>query len=297
MRQKKIKKKLFIFLLLACIAALAFAVYAAFPPTTQSEKRVAVARTKDVTDSNALRFSSNYLSPYDKGTDTYGNYPISVSSSGDVTIGVTVCNYPQDNPTLTNDTDITYTISMKVLDSNFEEISGTGVTITDPKEVTLTGKQRSSQIHIITIPKNAIEQVSQGYLQVVATPSNGSDKKLAANLQIVPASVAETAWTGISGDSNVDFTTLDAYNYQISGTEKCTLTLSWNKNLVALSDWSIQTLNKSAETDSVKKAGTITFEVGGENQPTSYMLQFYRVSDTAPGSFTDLRISLTTTKQ
>lgn len=297
MKQKQNRKRVFIFLLLACIAIAAFAAYAAFAPTTRYVKRVVAARTKDVAASNALRFSSNYLNPYDTNDTGFGTYPISVSSSGDVTIGITVCNYPQDDPSVINEKDITYSITMTILDSNGSQVSNSQVSIAPTDTQILKGNTRSVQVHKITIPQDSIEAISKGYIQVIATPDDAAslsatnNRKLAANLQIIPASATQTAWTDKSGD-NVAYKDLDAYNCQISGTEQSTLTLSWNKELVDLSDWSIQLLNSEADVTEVKKNGSITFQVGGANQPTSYMLQFYRKGKNKPDSYADLHILL-----
>lgn len=304
-QMNKSKKKIFISLLFVCVVIGAFGAYAALS-TSGTEKRVIAARTKDITDSNALRFSSNYLSPYGNNEATFKNYPISISSDSDATIGITVCNYPQGNPSLTNDKTITYNISMKVLDGQYEEDTSENakkITMTSPLPLTLTGNTRSILVHKITIPKEVLQEISQGYIQVIVTPDQSSlaatsNNILAANLQIVPAATRDTAWVGTFGDSAVDFDSLDAYNYQISGTEQGSLTLTWNKNLVMLSDWSIQLLNPNATTEiikSIKDAGSITFDVGGQNQPTSYMLQFYRAGTTKPSSFNDLKIELKST--
>lgn len=297
---KQTKNKLFIFLLLiACITALMYGSYAAFN-TSGNFKRVAVAQTKGMADSLSLRFSSNYLSPYNNENEL-GICPISVSSEGDATIGITVCNYPQDNPTLTNDNTITYTISLEILDSSYGKVENSYEITMEPasSEFKLEGNKRSVQIHKITIPNKSIQAVSKGYLRVVVRPGTNSssavnNKILAANLQIIPATASATVWTGVSGDNDT-FENLDAYNYQISGTEQCNLTLTWNKDLVTLGDWSIKALLSTATTDKIseiKEQGSITFSVGGEKQPTSYMLQFYRVGTAQPASFNDLKISL-----
>lgn len=305
---KRNKKRVFFSLLLfACIAALSVVIYAAFTASSGNFKRVIVARTKDTTDSNALRFSSNYLNPYDNNSSTgYGTVPVSVSGDSDVTIGVTVCNYPQDaqSAAWANEADITYTIELKVLTSEFKEASSTSITIAPSQGATLKGGEKSFQLHKITIPQKSVEEISKGYLQIIVRPDDNSlaatsNNILAANLQIIPASTKETAWNGVSGDNNANFSSLDAYNYQISGTEQCTLTLTWKSENVILSDWSIITLLPNVtekEMTEIKNKGSITFSVGGQDQPTSYMLQFYKAGTNKITDFTELGISLTQSK-
>ena len=308
---KQNRKRLFIsLLLLVCTATLTFAIYAAFTSSSGNFKRVVTARTQDAEENNALRFSSNYLTPYANGIDVskIGTYPISVSNDSDVTIGIVVYNCPQNaqSNAWANDKDITYTISLKVLDSNMKEISGLSVTIENATgNQTLPGGQKSSKLHRITIPRDQVKEISKGYLQVIVRPDDASLKNatsnniLAANLQIIPASAKETAWNGVSGDNIDDFSLLDAFNYQISGTEQSTLTLTWNKEKVTLSDWSIKTLKPNVtetEMNTIKEEGNMTFSVGGPDQPTSYMLQFYRVGTEEITKFDDLEIKLTQTK-
>lgn len=296
------RKKWFIFLLLiVAAAALAIAAFAAFYSTTQSVKRVAIAQTTDDDTSNAIRFSSNYLNPYQQDRTEFSSQLISVGNDGNVTISITVCNYPQNDATLTNERNITYEISLVVLDGDKKENTSSSITIEPTGTQTLTGKQRSFQVHRITIPQNAVEQISQGYLRVIARPDTNSltatgNNILAADLRIVPAASQAADWTGNLVEKEQEIDKIDAFNYQISGTRQCTLTLLWNKDVVALSDWSIQLLNPNATPDDIKKVkevGSIRFSVGRENQPTSYMLQFYQAGSKKPASFDKLGITLT----
>ena len=264
---KQPKKNLFILLLLPlCVSLLAVGTYAAYI-TSGKAKQVVLARTRDASDN--LRFSSNLLFRYDTWDTDYQERSISVSDSGDATISIVVCNYPQSDPASFNDKEIEYTISV----TSPEGASGI---IFPPEDGTLPGGKPSSVTHTITIPKDSVTAVSSGYLTVVVTPNNGCaeatlNQKLAAKLKIVPKDAAPSGWQGelmFDGESEKN----DAINYYIHGTEECDMVLSWGKN-VELGHWSKELLGAKAEDNS-----PLTIHVGGPGQPTSYYLQFYRLA-------------------
>lgn len=87
------KYVLLLLLVLCCAAVAATGTYAAYS-TSGYVKRVIAAQSAK--SNNALRFSSNYL------TETSsGNRLVSVTNAGtSVIVGITVCNYPQDDATL-----------------------------------------------------------------------------------------------------------------------------------------------------------------------------------------------------
>lgn len=261
---KELNKSLFIvLLLLLCVSFLAVGTYAAYT-TSSSVKQVVRARTQDA---NAdLRFSSNLLFNYGLDVDAYEERSISVSNSGDVTIDITVCNYPQNAPASFNDKDIHYTMSVTA--------EGTGITC-EPQGGDLKGGKLSSVTHSITIPAESVSAVSSGYLTVVVTPDEGSreatkGKKLAAKLKIVPEEILASGWNGdlkFEGNSEKN----DAINFYIYGTGEYDMVLSWGDK-VKLGDWSKELLGLDPTAKS-----PVTIHVGGPGQPNSYYLQFYRL--------------------
>lgn len=254
------KYVLLLLLVLCCAAVAATGTYAAYS-TSGYVKRVIAAQSAK--SNNALRFSSNYL------TETSsGNRLVSVTNAGtSVIVGITVCNYPQDDSTLFNADTITYTISFKVYGDDGNEIADSGITLGESgSNNTLTGGETSHHLHKLTIPSDMLDEISAGYIEVTATPSAPTGlPPLSAKLQIVQAAAQQTGWAG--GITSLD----DAINYQIHGTKQQTLTITWNENVVSLSKWSAEMLGQSP-------TSPLTISVGGEGKPTSYLLQFYWVN-------------------
>ncbi len=254
------KYVLLLLLVLCCAAVAATGTYAAYS-TSGYVKRVIAAQSAK--SNNALRFSSNYL------TETSsGNRLVSVTNAGtSVIVGITVCNYPQDDSTLFNADTITYTISFKVYGDDGNEIADSGITLGESgSNNTLTGGETSHHLHKLTIPSDMLDEISAGYIEVTATPSAPAGlPNLSAKLQIVQAAAQQTGWAG--GITSLD----DAINYQIHGTKQQTLTITWNENVVSLSKWSAEMLGQSP-------TSPLTISVGGAGKPTSYLLQFYWVN-------------------
>lgn len=258
------KPLLVLLLVLCCITVAVTGTYAAYS-TSGYVKRVIAAQTEETVD--ALRFSSNYLTV---GGTTGGNRLVSVTNTGSGSVvGITVCNYPQNDSSLFNASDITYTISFKVKDSNGDEIANSGITLSEAgSAITLAGGQMSHKLHTLTIPSDMLDKISTGYIEVTAAPSSPSDlSPLSAKLQIVQTAAQQVGWEGVVTGSDVD-----ALNYQIHGTKQGTLTLKWDESVVSLSKWSAEMLGLSST------ASPLTISVGGEGKPTSYLLQFYWVN-------------------
>lgn len=285
-KQRKPRRKPLILLLLVlgCVAVLATGTYAAYTEY-KTVKRVVAARTKET--SGELRFSSNLLDPYnEKPQAGYGIRPISVSSSGNVTIGIQICNYPQGDMSAFNDKTIVYTMTVAYpkgySGSNTETFSGT-----------LLGGTISSNTHNLVIPQDKVSLVSKGTIEVVvnATPLEAvNSQHLAACLQLIPTTVTDTSWHWelIEKQNNHDYATTDAFNVHLYGTEQCKMQLTWNSSIIELGDWSKQLLGVAPGSSS-----PLTISLGGPDQPTSYVLQFYRVAPPAENeSYDNLGIDL-----
>lgn len=274
------KKGILIFLtVLVCLVLLATGTYAAF---TRHESVKWVVST--IETSNDLRFSSNYLSDCLMSADTYPERLISVNSGTNVVVTVSICNYPQADPTLFNENDISYTLTAKLVKADGSaadiaaniQLNGAALPATLGGQK-LPGGETSHLLYQLTIPAADIDKLENVFIQLEATPDNPTvtdGKKLTGRLKIMSTSGAATAWTGTFSNGNVGFSDLDAFNYLISGTAEGTVTLSWSSD-VEISPWSVQQLNATLA------EGGISFHVGGQGQPTSYLLQFYRIQGMA----------------
>lgn len=267
--RKPSRKPVVLLLALCCLAALVGGTYAAYTyPTSGQVKRVVAAQTNISTE--AQRFSSNYL----RNDSTNGFTPVSVpqGSGGDVSVAITICNYPQFDASLFHPSDITYTTSCTMKDAKGDAIADSGITLEGGSTVTLPGGTMSHNLHTLHIPGNELEALRNGnYIEVTATPTTSGLSPLSAKLKIFQTTAQQTGWVGkLTGDE-----TDDALNYQIHGTQAGTLTLSWDSSVVSLSRRSAAALGASDTA-----ASSLTVSVGGKDKPTSYLLQFYWVDGT-----------------
>lgn len=259
---------------LVCIGVLAGGTYAAYTKSAHHKWVVAAQETP-----SDLRFSSNYLASCDWKNLSYVSRL--VSAGGDtVTIGVTVCNYPQNDLSRVNDSSITYTLRTQLVKEDGSPASVDGLSIQingsafgTPLSGTLTGGVASQNLYRITLSAADLKKLENVYLQIAAIPDPSSaaateNKALAARLRILPAAAQATPWAGRFADT-VECKSLDAFNYEIQGSAQGKVTLRWDSSKVALSPWSRALLNAG-------DGNPITFSVGGADQPTSYRLQFYR---------------------
>lgn len=269
-------KTLILFLLvLGCAAMLATGTYAAYT-SSASVKRVVAARTHEAADQ--LRFSSNYLTAYDSDySGEYAIFPISVNSSRNVTIKITVSNYPNNDPTFVNPSQIHYTMTAAP-----QGLVGCTVAIDEVSGILPSGI-KSDNLHTLTVTGTDDTDFSTGYITVVVRPDAASaaavkNSVLAARLKIVPTAAGASAWKG-EIRLNGNYEDNDAINYHIYGTEECEMILEWNTNLIELGDWSKELLGIEAI-----ESSPLRISVGGPDQPTSYLLQFYRKkpADEAP---------------
>lgn len=261
-------------LILVCIGVLAGGTYAAYTKSAHHKWVVAAQETP-----SDLRFSSNYLASCPRENLSYVTRL--VSAGGDtVTVGVTVCNYPQNDLSRVNDSNITYTLKTQLVKEDGSDASVEGLTIQinesnfgTPLSGTLKGGVASQNLYRITLSAADLGKLENVYLQIAAVPEDASaaateNQALAGRLRILPAAAQATPWTGHFADTP-ECRSLDAFNYEIQGSAQGKVTLSWDSSKVALSPWSRALLNADG-------GNPITFSVGGADQPTNYRLQFYR---------------------
>lgn len=261
---------------LCCLALLAGGTYAAYTSHAYVKRVVSTQAVQ-----SDLRFSSNYLAACPVSAPEYVERVISVSGDADAVFGVTVCNYPQHDLSRVNENDITYTLTVTLVNSDGTAYSGDtgGITVNSislPTQLsgqTLPGGSATQNLYTVRIPAEKIAALSNCFLRLTAIPENAAatgGSALAGQLRVTPASAQAAGWSGRFTDDLSDPKALDAFNYELSGSAQGTVTLTWTDR-VQLGLWSQQLLGASASGNS------ITFSVGGADQPTVYPLQFYRV--------------------
>ena len=269
MNQRK-QLHLLIGLLLVCLALLATGTYAAYT-NTASVKRVVTTGI----DSDAPPFSSNYL--VDCSSNSYYRYRISASETENTTLYLTLFNYPRNNSTKPSSNPITYTLHFEYIPDEGQSSVPTNRPSIDPAEesFTLSGGGVSFRTYTIIFTPELVKQMEGYCLRVTATPTSGiaSSCTLGADFCLVPASGRSTTWSGKWIEDESALSSLDALNFEISGTSEGTVTVNWSASAsdIKLSQWCI-------EDSSSHDATSATFDVGGENKPTSILLQFYFVN-------------------
>lgn len=282
-----------LWLSLVCGLLLITGTYAAYS-SIRNAKSVTVAKTA----TSEIRFSSNYLYLRKSGDSLMPLKMISVSSQGNVSAAVTVCNYPQSDLKKVHEEDITYTLSARLRDTAGEELTGEALaqavaalkingqafaadgslTLTGQ---TLTGGKASQNVYAVTCAKENIALLNTLTVEMQAVPDScpncaiGSHL-LKARLWLSASGSADGSWSGQFQDdrkSNSDSKNLDGFNYEIYGTAQATMVLSWDPEKVSLSAWSQDELPGTFTGDS-----SLTLNLGGDGNPTSYRLQFYRVN-------------------
>lgn len=278
--KRKNRTSIALLLALVCLVLLGTGTYAAYT-NVSFIKRVVATRS----GAQGSPFSSNYLMP-SSGIEeaNFAHKLINAGADGTATISLTVCNYPQNDITKYSDSDIPYTLTVQVLDSKnqaadsaiLDNITINNAALESSYRNTLKGGQKSMDVYHIKIQNCNV--LSQYTIRIKAVP-DGIEGFLAANFKVVAASKQPTGWTGEFVDSNKILAELDAFNYKISGSAKGSLTLSWDSGYIMLSRWSIKALGE----DPADVTNSIAFSVGGDGQPGSYLLQFYRVKGYSTG--------------
>lgn len=238
-------------------------------------------------DSNVL-FYSNLLYAEPKSTDE-SDYRTKKLTLTENQFTLNIYNhFPGDTATV-NDQDITYTLKCTLLSASD---NGAGFSVDGTKfspladgsfgtvlsGQTLTGNTASMKSYSIVIPDSETDIVR---IRIEAIPNDASyaatkQHKLAAVI-LHGELVAEDQWTGRiidqqKGRKPADY---DGFNYEISGTGAGKVTLTWDASALQLDPW-FQSAVTNPPSEVIENP--FTFEVGGENQPTAYQLQFYWVS-------------------
>lgn len=266
MKQKK-RLYLLILLVLVCLVLVVTGTYAAYT-NTASVKRVVTTGI----DTNAVPFSSNYLYEYNGGN--YYKHIVSVPNNG-TTLDLGIYNYPLKDITRFSSSDITFVLSISVVDKDGKTVNLTPPTINPAAGIyTLQGGQVSTHQFDITFTQDLVTKLKDCLVRITATSTEGLDSKtiLAADFEVISASDMTSGWKGQFTDSE-NPSVLDAFNYEVYGTAEGRVTISWEnaKDYVTLSKWSREDLAPDSTGNS------ISFDVGGEGKPTSYLLQFYRL--------------------
>lgn len=279
---KKLKRSwLAIWIAFAAAALSTIGVLAAYT-SVSSVKRV-VSTQKGA----GMLFSSNYL------TIDENDLPRMITFSSMETspcVTVNVCNYPQ-TMIKHNDKDITYTMTVELVDSNGNAVTSADYSVEYNGEkktfesnskiefspLKLTADDFNKHEFVLTFDKSQLTK-SDIYMKVTATPTNQAElKSLSAKLGVIYINDNTSAtWTGTFIDNATSPKDLDGFNYRLSGSGEGTVTLTWNTNYVDISPWFKNTYKLTISKDSSGIA-TATLKVNSAEK-NQYDIQFYRTN-------------------
>ena len=282
--------------ILLAFTCLALAVTGSFAAYTRTRYAKRVVTTKAGT--GGLPFSSNYLDPI-TNSGAYNEKVISVGKDTDLSIPLTICNYPRNEIAKYSNTKITYTLNIDLIGSEpvpndlkaYLKIDNTPLSSWDyTSDHTLPGGSSHLDRYMITCNADSVETLSQYTIRITATSSIAT---LGADLKISPAGEQSTHWKG-EWDEKEAGKDPDAFNYQIHGSAKETVTLTWDSAQVEIYAWFKDDLNaelggRGSVTETTNGSRiTYSFPVGLEGQSNSYRIQFYKI-----GSDIDMSTAVT----
>lgn len=285
-----------IWIVLLCVMLMATVSYGAYT-SVKYFKSVAVAKK----EGNDIRFSSNYLDLRMKEEDSL--VKVIAANGNPVSVAITVCNYSQNEPDKAHKQEITYDITINILDAEgkpledfieYQKSDGTIGSLTkadllatmhvNSEQLTenysktgekLTGVNPAQNVYNITCTNPDI--LSAISIKMAAVPDECKECdldnfELTARIKIL-VSKLQSGWTGYITDGPM----ADAFNFEMSGTTEETMILSWDNSKVEISPWSKNELGIKEVTQNNGRAEAI-INVGKVGKPTSYRLQFYRTS-------------------
>lgn len=281
---KRNKKPIMLILLvLTCLALAVTGTLAAYNKSSYLKRVVST-----MPGTNDERFSSNYLSPVELGSTSFEARQIRLSEGADMSLGVTVCNYLQSDITKYSSGNIKFKLSAALLDANGNSVADNPITINGTpmasfdfsQTYTLPGGQPNMELFTFACDKGSISSLKGCHLRVQAIPTESAvSKTLAADFYFSASQATSLEWTGAFSIDNAGLSTgLDAFNYDIHGSKECDVSLKYDTTKIKISQFSLEELGTTDD-----GSGVITFHVGGEGQPTSYRLQFYRVNGIPEG--------------
>lgn len=253
-------------------------------------------RVVSTQSSNGIAFSSNLLSLVSSEEDTYATTLFSFSGNS-ISRMITVCNYPQNNPTEINKNTIKYSFTAEIIkkdESVTVDYSGFNINFENQYYSFTDSVCRIDNIQM----RSASEPVTNSFILTAATanlknisvritaePDSESlnnateNRKLARNLTFTDIQNSSHSWEGRFTDqfnNEEDTRNYYGFNYEIYGSGSGTFILKWNTDYIDLDP-------EFAEKAQISTNGNIrsfTLKVGeddnGEESANTYRMQFYR---------------------
>lgn len=290
----------------AIVLALLAGTFAAYTSLSSAKRVVSTMRAEQL-------FSSNILLGYEEGTKPENRTMSFSTDAATNSFRVNICNYSQGNKTVWASSNITYTMSVKLIDETGTEVTNNtvlskyamdGVAFTDisPISTTLICDMASEDSYVFTVPT---EYMTQYRIYITAKATNISSYVPIGRIISAAEYTSQTQWSGTFLDSEMTQEAYDlgAINTLISGQEHANMTIRWNMDHVDIDPWFLVDMGLTHPTADGDGWCEITFEVGGIDgagnlRPTQYNIGFYRTkavheNDAVPETRDDIKSYIT----
>lgn len=237
---------------------------------------------------------------------------MSFSGERENTFNVSIYNYAKEDPGKYASENITYTITVSLIDQNGKEV-------TDPEilskyewgeksfyelkkqEGRLEKNKESENTYRITVPA---EYMKTYKIKITAEPDKNTYKKLGRIISF-SEDVASSEWriSYLSDEQSQAAYDLGCIHVRLTGSEYAKLTLSWKIDHVQIDPWFLEDIRNDKNVSATVNDTSLTFTAGGDTGTNQYNITFYRTTpvhgdDTKAENWDDIKsyISLTSEK-
>ena len=294
---------------LACMFLLISGSLAAYTSLSNAKRTISTVGSKQL-------FSSNILLEYGDESEIQGK-SMSFSGEGEHTFNVSVYNYAKEDPGKYASEDITYTITVSLIDQNGKKVTDQSIlskyklggkkffelgNTTD----TLNRNEKSEKTYSITVPA---EYMKTYKIKIIAEPTNNTYKSLGRIISF-SEDVVSSEWriSYLSDEQSQKAYDLGCIHVRLTGSEYARLTLTWNTQNVQIDPWFLEDIKKDAKASATvdtknPENNSLIFTAGGDTGMNQYNITFYRTApvhedDTSKESWNDIKsyISLSSEK-
>ena len=260
-----------------------------------------VKRVVSTQGGSGTAFSSNYLSLTTRSSSSYDMKRITVGQKAETkSFDLNIFNYAQNNPSVYNEYDVTYTLVLTLIDATDgsvitdrdgeASVSGGSFSngICEITGQTLTGKTKSVLSYAVTVPKSFVNAVN---IKAEAIPDEASysytnNSKLARIITFSEYIENNTSWTGSFSETTADG--YDGFNYIIKGQGVGTVTLTWDPEMLEISKIFLDN-NGITPNDGADGKKTFTMQVDSNTGSSRYDIQFYKTeAGGTSGAYADM---------
>ena len=232
-------------------------------------------------------FSSNILLEYDKEKNDIQGKSMSFSTDGSIVFKVSVCNYAQGDAGKYASEDITYKITVSLIDQNGNTVTdqdvlskykwgNTSFSASQEEKGTLKGGTESKNTYSVTVPAADMKKYK---IKITAVSDNNRYKPLGRILYF-SEDIASSEWriSYLSDELKQKAYDLGCIHIKLTGSEYATLTLTWDSKYVQIDPWFLEDIKKDENASATADNKSLTFTAGGDTGKNQYNIAFYRTT-------------------